>query len=122
MRTQLESVQRLIVELSGGSSGGGENIEDSDPSVDGVANSTLGPASGKQLMTREAAFRAIEDIAKFFERTEPHTPVHFALRKVIRWGRMPLPELLAELIEDGGSMESLRKLIGLPKGDQEASH
>jgi type VI secretion system protein ImpA len=68
----------------------------------------------RQEMTREAAFRAIEDIARYFERTEPQSPVHYALRNVVRWGRMPLPQLLAELIEDRNSMDSIRKLIGLP--------
>ncbi len=117
IRTQLETVKRLITELSGGETveaGGDELIEGG-----GQLQVHGGQPGMRQEMTREAAFRAIEDIAKYFERTEPHTPVHFALRKVVRWGRMPLPELLAELIEDGGSMESLRKLIGLPQDKQD---
>jgi type VI secretion system protein ImpA len=114
MKTELQAVKKLIVELSGG------NIAGEAVSEETVGGSQANSSAGGQ-MTRESAFRTIEEIARFFERTEPHTPVHFALRKVVRWGRMPLPQLLAELIEDGGAMESLRKLIGLPEENQSGS-
>lgn len=108
-REQLESIRRLIAELGGGGaeSEEEEQADDQTPVEGGV--------SPKQEMTRESAFQTVERVAQFFERTEPHTPVHYALRQAIRWGKMPLPELLSELIADGGVMESLRKQIGLPQ-------
>ena len=114
MKEVLQSVKKMIVELSGGDTAGEDVSEE-------TAGGSQAKSSAGGQMTRESAFRTIEEIARFFERTEPHTPVHFALRKVVRWGRMPLPQLLAELIEDGGAMESLRKLIGLPEENQSGS-
>jgi type VI secretion system protein ImpA len=75
------------------------------------------PAIAKRpetLATREDAFRAIENIATFFEKQEPHSPVHFGLRQIVRWGRMSFPELLKELLEDDQTLNSLRKRVGLP--------
>lgn len=112
-REQLEAVRRLVHELSGGATVGDDGpAEDEQPLAGGAGSA--GVINANKEMTREQAFQTIEKIAQFFERTEPHTPVYFALRQVVRWGRMPLPELLAELIDDGGVMESLRRQIGLP--------
>jgi len=66
------------------------------------------------LATREDAFRAIEEIAAFLEKQEPHSPVHCGLRQIVRWGRMSFPDLLRELLEDDKVLAALRKRVGLP--------
>jgi type VI secretion system protein ImpA len=53
-------------------------------------------------------------VAEFFRRTEPHTVLSYALEQVVRWGRMPLPALLRELIPDDGSRQQLFKQVGIP--------
>jgi type VI secretion system protein ImpA len=111
MRQQLETLRRLIAELSGMEAGSSASEED-----EAESSQASEPIAGakSQEMTRESAFQTIERVAQFFERTEPHSPVYFALRQVVRWGRMPFPDLLAELIADDSVMHSLRKQIGLP--------
>ncbi len=65
------------------------------------------------METREEAFQSLLQIAAFFKRTEPHSPVSYALEQAVRWGKLPLPELLNELIADQGSREQLFKLVGI---------
>lgn len=113
-REQLDSLRRIVTELAGDAAET-EDVDDESESEDGGSGGT----PQKKAMTRESAFKTIETVAQFFEKTEPHTPVHFALRQVVRWGRMPLHELLAELIDDGSVMGSLRRQIGLPPEEQE---
>lgn len=72
----------------------------------------------KGQMTRESALRTIEQVATFFEKTEPHSPLHFALRQVVRWGRMPFDKLLIELIDDRSVIQNLRRQIGLPPDEE----
>jgi type VI secretion system protein ImpA len=111
-REQLDSVRRLLTELAGDSS------EKDGPETELVDNASAGgtvTAVRPQEMTRESALQTVEKVAQFFERTEPHSPVYFALRQVVRWGRMPFPELLSELINDENVMYQLRKQIGLPE-------
>ncbi|MEZ6136667.1 MAG: type VI secretion system protein TssA [Pirellulaceae bacterium] len=115
-REQLEALRRLIVELNGGASATEEEAEDIG---NATGSGSGGSVSVSKEMTREQAFQAIEKIAQFFERTEPHTPVYFALRQAVRWGRMPLPDLLAELIDDHNMMSALRRQIGLPTPPEE---
>jgi len=69
--------------------------------------------TAKGVTTREDAFRALLQVAEFFKRTEPHSPVSYALEQSVRWGRMPLPELLEELIQDSSTREQLYKLVGI---------
>jgi len=68
------------------------------------------------IRTREDAFKSILKVAEFFRRTEPHTIVPFALEQVVRWGRMPLPDLLTELISEDAARKNFFKQVGI-KGD-----
>jgi type VI secretion system protein ImpA len=52
------------------------------------------------IATRDEAFRALLKVAEFFRKTEPHSPISYTLEEVVRRGRMPLQDLLAELIPD----------------------
>jgi type VI secretion system protein ImpA len=72
-----------------------------------------GAAVAAQVGTREEAFRTLLKVAEFFKRTEPHSPVSYALEQAVRWGKMPLPELWAELVPDLSSREQLFKLVGI---------
>lgn len=70
--------------------------------------------SGEALFNRDQAFTELRKIAEFFQRTEPHSPVHMLLERAIRWGYMPLPELLAEMIGDNDQvMGRINQLAGL---------
>jgi type VI secretion system protein ImpA len=85
----------------------------------GGASTALGPAqmpgavAANQVHNREEAFRALLRVADFFKRTEPHSPVSYALEQAVRWGKMPLPDLLGELITDSAAREQLFKLVGI---------
>ncbi len=65
------------------------------------------------LVTREMAFKQLLDIAKFFRTTEPHSPVSYALEKAVKWGNMPLDELIVELIPDSSSRKHFSELTGV---------
>jgi type VI secretion system protein ImpA len=77
--------------------------------------------SGGPVRSRDEAFRMLLAVADFFRRTEPHTPVSYALEQVVRWGRMPLPELLTELIPETNTRENLFKMVGITIKNDEGS-
>ncbi|BAI72424.1 impA-related N-terminal protein [Azospirillum sp. B510] len=56
-------------------------------------------ASGA-VTNREDAFKVLLQVADFFRKTEPHSPISYTLEEVVRRGRMSLQELLQELITD----------------------
>jgi type VI secretion system protein ImpA len=65
------------------------------------------------IRNREDAFRHLLRIAEYFQRSEPHSIVRYALEQVVRWGRTPLPDLLAELIPDDSPRNALFKQVGI---------
>lgn len=64
----------------------------------GAAGATA--AAVGAIRNREGAFREIMRIAAYFKQTEPQSLVWYALEQVVRWGRMPLPDLLAEFVPE----------------------
>jgi type VI secretion system protein ImpA len=74
------------------------------------------------IATRDDALVALLQVADFFRRTEPHTPVSYALEQAVRWGRMSLPDLLTELVPDQAARDNMFKLVGIrPAEGQQSS-
>lgn len=74
------------------------------------------------IRDREDAFRVLGKVAEFFRKTEPHSVVSYALEQVVRWGKMPLADLLSELIPDDAPRKNLFQRVGIkpaepPKGE-----
>jgi type VI secretion system protein ImpA len=81
---------------------------DGQPGADGAP-----PAVAGSVRSRDDALQLLLKVADFFRRTEPHTPLSYALEQAVRWGRMSLPELLTDLIEDPGARQSLFHRVGI---------
>lgn len=94
-----EAGTQVSAAVAGGRSGGG-----------GVA---LDLNAGS-LASKEAALRALGEIAGFFRRTEPHSPVAYLLDRAVYWANMPLEQFLAEIVRDEGTLSSIRERVGLP--------
>jgi type VI secretion system protein ImpA len=50
---------------------------------------------------RDAAYRALAEIAAFLRRVEPHSPTPYLIERAVRWGGMALPEVMADLSRRG---------------------
>jgi type VI secretion system protein ImpA len=93
-------------------------VSEEGPQELGTSTTLGSPAVDKSRMpTREDAFRSLLQVADFFRRTEPHSPVSYALEQAVRWGRMPLPELLQELIMDENVRKDLFRRTGIGSGE-----
>ncbi len=91
--------------------GGGE--ADAMPMAGGSVGASL-DLGGGSLASKDAALRALSDIAGFFRRTEPHNPVAYLLDRAVYWANMPLEQWLAEVIRDEATLSSIRDRVGLP--------
>jgi type VI secretion system protein ImpA len=65
------------------------------------------------IRNREDALNAILLLGEYFRKIEPHSPVPFALEQAVRWARMSLPDLMAELIPEDGPRKALFKQVGI---------
>lgn len=65
------------------------------------------------IQSREDAFRTLLKVADYFRETEPHSVISYSLEQIVTWGRMSLPELLAELIPEDAPRKNLFKQVGI---------
>lgn len=70
-------------------------------------------AQGGPLQTRAQALHQLKQVAEFFRRTEPHSPVAYLADKAAKWGAMDLHSWLRTVIKDEGSMAQLEELLGV---------
>lgn len=71
-----------------------------------------GVATGA-ISTREDALRTLLKVAEFFKRTEPQSPIPLVLEEAVRRARLPLKDLLAELITDGDARRQFFLYAGI---------
>jgi len=96
---------------------GGEGAE-----AGGEAGEEAGPArAGGPVRTRQEALRRLAEVADYFRRTEPHSPVSYLVQRAITWGQMPLDAWLKDVIKDSSQLESLRETLGLHTSVQTGS-
>lgn len=73
-----------------------------------------------QLQNREQAFEQLLKVAEYFRKTEPHSPISYSLEQAVRWGRMPLPQFLEEVLQNGDALSEVYRRIGYrPKNTSE---
>ena len=70
---------------------------------------------------REQALRMLEQLAVFFQKTEPHSFLAYTLTDAARRGRMGLPELLAEVLQDDTARNAMLTALGIRPGALEGS-
>jgi type VI secretion system protein ImpA len=94
---------------------------DGPPKKEGDKPGPAPTAPPGTVQTREQALETLTKVADFFRKTEPHSPMSYALDQIVRWGRMPLPELWTELIGDEAPRKSVFKQVGIRLGDDKAA-
>lgn len=112
LREQLATLLKAVTLLAG------DKLEPearAAPSSSAAATEAVqaGKPAAVPLRTRDEALNGLLQVAEFFRRTEPHTVISYTLEQVVRWGRMPLPDLLAELIPEEGVRDNLFKQVGI---------
>jgi type VI secretion system protein ImpA len=71
------------------------------------------PAISGSIQSRNEALRRLADIAEYFRRTEPHSPVSYLVQRAIKWGNMPLDVWLEDVVKEGGVLGQLRETLGI---------
>lgn len=84
-----------------------------------AAGSSTESAIGGPIKNRTDAFRHLKEISDFFRKTEPHSPISYALDKAVKWGDMSLGALMRELIPDSSSLNYYGSLTGINTDEEQ---
>ncbi len=99
--------------------GTGDGLEDEPTAAHEGTAPMMGqgaPAAGGArgpLQTRSQALQQLRDVAAYFRRTEPHSPVAYLAEKAARWGDLPLHAWLRQVVKDDASLARLDELLGM---------
>ena len=117
LKKQIETIQRetnKLLEL--------RRSEEPDPldedELDGSSGSASGEKSGAKgsssgvVQNRRDALKKLAQLAEFFKRTEPHSPVSYLINRAVRWGNMPLESWLQDVIKDPNILGQIRQTLG----------
>lgn len=74
-----------------------------------------GAATGAIRDRRDALLRLAE-VAAYFQRSEPHSPVSYLVQRAVKWGNMPLESWLSDVIKDESVLSQLRQTLGFDTG------
>ena len=117
-------VDRLVKEkrvlepdpVSAGSEVPGAEGSEAGVAQAGGAGPGLGTPAGS-LRGRQEALRRLSEIAEFFQKTEPHSPVSYLVERAVKWGNMPLEQWLQEVIKDSSVLGQVQETLGVkPEG------
>ncbi len=97
---------------AGAADEGGDTAYEGAPAGGGGGGTTLNFGPG-DAANKAAALRAVGEIAAWFRRVEPHSPVPFLLDRAVAWADTPLDEWLAEVVQDDHTLSNIRQRIGL---------
>jgi type VI secretion system protein ImpA len=117
IRRALEECQRAFAIvtkdlISGDVDGIAESEENAGGDVVVAAGASIDPMK-TQVASREDAFRMLLKASEFFRKTEPHSPVSYMLQQAVKFGRMELPDLLQELINDEEVLKRFAERTGV---------
>ena len=92
------------------------------PAMSTTSHQSFQPAPQSHLQNREQAMKVLQEIADYFEKNEPHSPVSYMLQKTIKWSQMPLHEWLAQVIKNDNPLESVQELLGIQQNNHESDN
>lgn len=75
------------------------------------------PSTDGRITNRREALTKLQEVADFFRRTEPHSPVAYLADRAAHWGNMPLHVWLRTVLKDDNpALEQLQELLGVDSG------
>lgn len=120
LRTILEQCQYRIEELLATKPGPPPGMEDEQEQGAGTVAMEGGrgtPGTSGPIQSRADALRRLQEVAAFFQRTEPHSPVAYLVQRAARWGEQSLDSWLAEVVGDEAVMARIRETLGIRSPD-----
>jgi len=119
LRNLLDEIDEFLRRRLGGepatspapASGSGAS-EESAPITPEPVTSVDTPRPGP-IQSRQDALRRLGELAEFFRRTEPHSPVSYLVQRALRWCDMPLDALLKEVVKDPSVLNQIWDTLGI---------
>ncbi|MBS1794056.1 MAG: type VI secretion system protein TssA [Acidobacteria bacterium] len=99
-----------------------ETVEEEVVGEDGTVVRVAGPAVATgAIQNRQDALKRLADIADYFKKNEPHSPISYLVSRAVKWGNMPLENWLQDVIKDETVIFNIRQTLGFNTNLPESS-
>ena len=71
------------------------------------------PLTRAQIVDRSHAYQLLEEIALYLAEHEPHSPTPYLLARAVNWGRMPLPDLMRDIVSQEGDLSRYMAMLNV---------
>jgi type VI secretion system protein ImpA len=120
-RNELQATQHMLTRFAkdrgllqaAGGVDEGPSSAAGDPAAASGNSAASGPFTGGAPTTRAQALAQLRQVAEFFRRTEPHSPVAYLADKAAKWGEVPLHQWLRSVLKDQASLAQIEELLGV---------
>jgi type VI secretion system protein ImpA len=82
----------------------------------GEAEAAAGGGAPRQpgvLATRQDALVQLRQVAEYFRRAEPHSPISYLVARAVKWGEMSFEELIVDLTQNKDVLGHIRETLGI---------
>ncbi|MEZ4217964.1 MAG: type VI secretion system protein TssA [Myxococcota bacterium] len=120
---ELHRLARLLRDidetLGGGGAHGGAHDDASAGETSSAPEGARAPAARASgapsgpIASREDALRRLREVADYFRRTEPHSPLASLIARGVRWGSMSFEEVLRDLARDDDFLGKIWETLGI---------
>jgi type VI secretion system protein ImpA len=90
-----------------------EGAADEAPGETAAVAVQPGGGGNRKINTREDALKVLSELADYFRKNEPQSPLAYTIDDAVRRARLTWPQLIEELIEDGQTRASLLTTLGI---------
>jgi len=91
-------------------------VEEEEEGTGAPGSNGAGGSRKGAIQNRKDALSRLNEIAVFFQTTEPHSPVSYLVQRAVKWGNMPLETWLQDVIKDESILVQLRQTLGFNTG------
>lgn len=95
------------------------NVDSDESGDESAIGSAIGVSNGA-VRSRADALKRLGEVAEFFRKNEPHSPISYLVQRAVKWGEMPLESWLQDVIKDDSVLSQLRQTLGFNTGTTDA--
>jgi type VI secretion system protein ImpA len=64
------------------------------------------------IQSRQDALKRLADVADYFRKNEPNSPISSIIQRAVKWGNMPFDVLVQDMIKDDSVLFQIRQTLG----------
>lgn len=113
IRGVLGEARLAVINLSGGERSLPQAAPKQEEALQQPQEQGLAATTGQSIRSREEAFDRLLDVADYFRRAEPQSPISMAIETIVARGRLDFAELLAELVQDEHARRNILVSAGI---------